>query len=264
LGSRPVPAAIRHRIDFHFPGVPDSGSQVTGAAVAVDRRPLPVLGPPLRGGPWAAVYEPGMERGHRRVVYAIEGAAHIPGRFAIDWFRIDENGRMARGDGSRADSHFGYGAEVLAVADAIVAAVRDDMTGPELVANAPRVSIGDASGNYVALDLGGGRFAFYEHLQPGIRVRVGDHVRRGQAIGRLGFTGSATSPHLHFHLADANSPLGAEGRPYLIEGIRIVGSYNNIAAFARGGPWDLPREAIRSSTPVFPGPNSIVLFPSQP
>jgi murein DD-endopeptidase MepM/ murein hydrolase activator NlpD len=205
-----------------------------------------------------------MERGHRRVVYATEGAARIPGRFAIDWFRIDAHGRTARGDGSRVDAHFGYGAEVLAVADGIVAAVRDDMAETERVANAPPVPIGDASGNYVALDLGGGRFAFYEHLKPGLRVRVGDRVRRGQVIGRLGFTGQASSPHLHFHLADANSPLGAEGMPYVIEGIRIVGSYNSIAAFARGGPWDAPRAPIHASTTLFPAPNAIVLFPSHP
>src|SRR3546814_7386768 len=68
------------------------------------------------------------------------------------------------------------------------------------------------SGNACALDLGDGRHAFYEHLKPGsIRVVPGQRVRRGEVIAELGFTGDSTGPHLHFHVADAPSPLGAEG-----------------------------------------------------
>ncbi len=63
-----------------------------------------------------------------------------------------------------------------------------------------------ASGNYVALDLGGGRFAFYEHLQQGsIMVKPGSGCTRGEVIAKLGSSGSTSiGPHLHFHVADAN------------------------------------------------------------
>lgn len=71
-----------------------------------------------------------------------------------------------------------YGEPVLAVADAVVSAVRDDV--PESIAGAPPPSLADETGNYIALDLGGGRLAFYEHLAPGLSVRAGDRVRRGQ------------------------------------------------------------------------------------
>jgi murein DD-endopeptidase MepM/ murein hydrolase activator NlpD len=41
--------------------------------------------------------------------------------------------------------------------------------------------------NYVTLDLGGSRYAFYEHLKHGsITVRRGDRVKSGQVIGLLG------------------------------------------------------------------------------
>src|SRR3546814_3208759 len=82
----------------------------------------------------------------------------------------------------------------------------------------PENALGDATGNYVALDLGDGRHAFYEHLKPGsIRVVPGQRVRRGEVIAELGFTGDSTGPHLHFHVADAPSPLGAEGLPFEID-----------------------------------------------
>jgi murein DD-endopeptidase MepM/ murein hydrolase activator NlpD len=221
-----------------------------------------ILGPPLRGGLWTAVYDPAMTRGHRRVVYATEGAARIPGRFAIDWFRVDEQGRMARGDGARVDQHFGHGAEVIAVADGVVVATRDDMAEPETLAAARRVPIGDAAGNYVAIDIGG-VYAFYEHLRPGLAVRPGERVRRGELIGRLGFTGQASSPHLHFHLADAPSPLGAEGLAYLIQGIEPIGRFDSIEAFGRGDGWTPLPPRPGSDRPYFPTANMVVRFPER-
>lgn len=261
--TRAAPPAVSHRIDFHFSDGNDrTPRQLTGPAVGVDRRPPIVLGPPLRGGPWAAVYAPEMERGHRRVVYAIDGVARIPGRFAIDWIRLDAGGRMAIAGATRLDQFYGHGAEVLAVADATVAAVRDNMAEAETLAAVPRVPIGDASGNYVALDLGGGRYAFYEHLRPGITVRPGQRVRRGQVIGRLGLTGQGNEPHLHFHVADTNSVLGAEGLPFMLEELTILGAYPSIQAFGRGGPWT-PASGPTPRGPFTPGPNMVVRFPDR-
>jgi murein DD-endopeptidase MepM/ murein hydrolase activator NlpD len=43
------------------------------------------------------------------------------------------------------------------------------------------------AGNWIAIDLGNNRYAFYAHLQPGsIRVKAGDTVHKGQVIALLG------------------------------------------------------------------------------
>ncbi|HYW13643.1 MAG TPA: M23 family metallopeptidase [Longimicrobium sp.] len=251
---------LRHRIDYE---VVVNGAReprwVEGGATTVDRAALPVLGPPLRGGPWAGIYAPEMERGHRRVLYAVDGRARIPGRFAIDWFGVDAQGRFTRSGSDTLTDYIGYGAEVLAVADGVVVAARDDVAEPATTANPPRVSLADATGNYVALDIGGGRFAFYEHLRPGLRVRAGDRVRKGEVIGAVGFTGSASMPHLHFHVSDANAPLAAEGHPYQLTGFRTVGAYPSIDAFGRGEAWR-PVTASAGSVPALPSPNTVVEF----
>lgn len=239
-----LPAQIEHLIQFEG----TSQGEVVGGTLSLDPRPLPQLGPPLRGGPWAAIYDPGMERGHRRVPYAVAGQVTIPGRHAIDWMRVGDNGAAS-------GKNEGLGAEVLAVADAVVAAARDGVAEP--AGERPAVALADASGNYVALDLGDGRFAFYEHLMPGLRVKVGDRVRRGQVIGRLGSTGQASRPHLHFHVADAASTLGAEGLPYQLSGGMIVGRFSSIETFGRNAPWTVTKAAPTD----FPAPNTVVLFP---
>lgn len=254
LTGSAIPDSLAHNVAVTGK---DGAAVIDAGRVEVDTRPLPILGPPVRGGPWIAVYAPEMERGHRRVVYATAGQATIPGRFAIDWMKVDAQGRFDRSDGKTLADSLGYGAEVLAVADAVVAATRDDFTEPLLRADLPRVSIGDATGNFIALDLGDGRFAFYEHLQPGLLVKPGDRVKRGQVIARLGLTGQGTSPHLHFHVASRPSPLAAEGLPFLIEGAEVIGRYASIADLG-SGPWQPARPA---PGPSMPEANSVVRFP---
>ena len=67
-------------------------------------------------------------------------------------------------------------------------------------------------------------------------MKVGDRVKRGQVIGLVGNTGNSTEPHLHFHISDANSPLGSEGVPYRLRPFEIVGSCSNFTSCDRSTP----------------------------
>ena len=106
------PARLAHRLTFTGGG--DGGNRavtIDAGTVAIDPAPPPRLGPPLKGGPWVAVYAPGMTNGHRRYVYAIDGKARIPGRFAMDFMKVDSAGRLAPANDAATSAHFGYGAE---------------------------------------------------------------------------------------------------------------------------------------------------------
>jgi len=50
-------------------------------------------------------------------------------------------------------------------------------------------------------------YSVYAHLVPGsVRVRAGQRVWCGQAIGRVGHSGNATAPHLHFEVREPADP----------------------------------------------------------
>ncbi len=71
---------------------------------------------------------------------------------------------------------------------------------PVLASAAGRVALADDlffSGESVFLDHGDGLVTMYFHLSERL-VEEGAEVRRGQAIGRVGATGRASGPHLHF------------------------------------------------------------------
>lgn len=55
-----------------------------------------------------------------------------------------------------------------------------------------------AKGNRVDIRHKHDEYTAYEHLAPGIRVKVGDKVRKGQVIALSGNTGFSENPHLHF------------------------------------------------------------------
>lgn len=225
-----------------------------------DHNPI-ILGTPLRGGPWVAIYDPAWVRGHRRVIYTTSGKARIPGRFAIDFMLVNDNGKYTSENEDVIANWFGYGADVLAVADGDVVMVRGDFQESKTISKHPAVPAEKATGNYIVLDIGHNHFAFYEHLKPGsIRVRVGQKIRKGEVIASLGFTGQTTGPHLHFHIADGNAPLGAEGIPFVFESFNQLGVYHDLSKMGQFR-WDsLEGSVSKKILNERPVPNAVILF----
>src|SRR5215208_5965187 len=120
-------------------------------------------------------------------------------RDALDFMRLDEDGRGYQGDPNRAESWYGFGEPVLAPADGTVVSVSDVH---------PDEPIGDHGqtppyGNHIVLEISRGRYAVLGHLKQGsARVSEGERVRLGQQIAAVGDTGRSLWPHLHIHVQE--------------------------------------------------------------
>ena len=254
--SPDVPRTLKHRLQVFAPVFPRQKVQVVEGGSTQVAEEARVIGPPLRGGGWYAANGPSNDSHHRRTLIAVGGRARIPERFATDWAR-EENGELLKGDSSKNSNYFGYGAEVLAVADATVVYVLDGVPenrGDAETRTAP-ITLKNIGGNCVILDIGQHQFAFYAHLQPhSIRVNIGDHVNRGQALALVGNSGNATGPHLHFQISDANSELATEGLPFVFDSVELVGRASDDEKFT---PLPHPRELSH----VLPLEDDVVRFP---
>jgi murein DD-endopeptidase MepM/ murein hydrolase activator NlpD len=259
-----VPVALRHRLSFISDDTNGEERTVECARVLIRRSPIPVVGAPLRGGGWIALSALSNTNSHRRTLVVVNGKARIAQRFATDWTRIGSDGLAFRGDPSKNTNWSAYGAEVLAVANATVVDVKDGIpeNDPTADKKAVPITLETVGGNYIILDLGNGTFAFYAHLEPkSIRVKVGNRVRRGQILALLGNSGQADAPHLHFHLTNGNSPLGAEGVPYVIESFEVEGILPSKALLVEGGWKPQPGIVIDKRGREMPVENAVVRFP---
>jgi hypothetical protein len=253
-----APRPLRHRLTFAPTGADSARlaiAETSPMAVASD---APVIGPPLRGGPWLAANGPSNASGHRRAMIPIDALPRIAQRFAIDYIRVNDAAeRRFVGDSLKNSSYIAYGNDAIAVADGRVVAVKDSIPEnvPGITSRAVPITLETVGGNHVILDIGGGHYAFYAHLQPGsIRVRVGDRVRTGQMLGLVGNSGNSTEPHLHFHVSDGNSTLGSEGVPYMHQSLLMLGSCRTlIAGCSLASPTTLTRS--------MPMANELVRFP---
>jgi murein DD-endopeptidase len=221
-----VPGAVRHKINMKVGAYPEDLTIET-PPLKVNRKPVVVLSPPLRGDNWLAGNGPSNASGHRRALIPVDGRSWISQRFAIDWVRLFPDGPTSHGDKADNKNYRAYGEEAFAVADGVVTEVKDGI--PENIPGATSrvvpITLETVGGNHVLLDLGNGIFAFYAHLQPGsIRVHVGDKVKVGQVLGLVGNSGNSTEPHLHFDICDRSSMLACEGLPYAFPSFDVQGN----------------------------------------
>ena len=247
-GDAPIPSQIVHRVTL-LGGVPGPPSETPTAFTYTVARfsigtTLPIISPPLAGKGWVAVNgccEIGPA--HRSTVFPINGTLYFAQRFAIDWMKLDEAGHLFNGDEADVHSYVGYGAEVLAVADGTVVSTLNDLEDqkPGTLPDPKTITLENVDGNHIVLDLGNGVFAFYAHLQKGsVNVSVGDRVKRGQALAKLGNTGNTSAPHLHIHLMDDPSVIGSNGIPYVIDSFDYDGQVSHqkfAAAPSLAGTW---------------------------
>jgi hypothetical protein len=218
--SADVPCTIALRVHSIHPEnkiLPES--TVTSPPWKISAQRAIVLTPPFKGDGWVNANGCCLEVGpHRFVTNPMNGTLDPSEQFAIDWIKIDRQGKAFRGDGKKPEQWLCYGVALLAVAPGTVVEVMRDLPDEPPGIAPTNLTVPEIAGNHVLLDLGSGRYAMYAHLAPhSATVHVGDRVKAGDKLGLLGNSGNTTGPHLHFQISDRPSTLDTTSLPFVFE-----------------------------------------------
>jgi hypothetical protein len=225
-----VPERVTHRIAYTLKAdselAPMIGRlEVDAPEVAINRQPAIVIRPPLKGNGWLATSACCKPNVHRDERIAIDGVRIETGEtFAVDWGRVKHN-RLFDGDGKKVEQFYGFGEDVLAVADGVVVSVHDGLPDQTpFVLMVPKSKV-DYGGNNLILEIAPSVFAWYAHLRQGsITMKVGDAVKAGARIAKLGNTGPSEGPHLHLGLLDKPDTVAGRSLPFVLDNFTLVGA----------------------------------------
>lgn len=220
---------------------------------------------PLRGE-WYSPNTPGTK-------IPSHGTNKLGTRYAYDFIQVDWNRKgypayrtsfleyLFRG--IPLNQYYCWGQEVYAPCDGVVVEARDgyqehlrtnlfgDLTNAYKNAHyfdPEKDDVQAVAGNFIIIKYDEDIYAALVHLQTGsIQVSVGQSVKKGDLIGRVGHSGNSFAPHLHFQLMDSCDIATANGLPCAFEKYEVY----------RDGIWEavtagIPtnKDRIRFLTPV--------------
>lgn len=259
-----VPDSVSNRIEYTLPeGIAGAAIVddwvVHGPEVAVDRSEAIVIQPPLAGEGWLATSACCSPNVHRDLRLSADGLRLATAEtFAVDWARVEGN-RVYEGEGSENEMFYGFGADVLAVADGTVVAAQDGVEESIPFASQPPETKAGFGGNQIILEIAPGVYAAYGHLQPGsLAVAVGDTVTTGDVIAKLGNTGPSQGPHLHFGLLDKPDLFVGQSLPFVLEAFTVVGTVDIAAVSGDELVIEPDSRDVREAYPLY---ETIVDFP---
>lgn len=194
---------------------------------------------PLRGE-WLSPNTPGTK-------VPSHGTNQLGTRYAYDFIQVDWNriGTPAYRvgvmqylfSGVKLSDYYSWGQEVYSPCDGIVVGAEDGYAENEktnLLADMSNAyknahyfdpekdDIQSVAGNYVIIKYSENVYAALCHLQTGsIQVSVGQMIKKGEVIGRVGHSGNSFAPHLHFQLMDSSDISVANGVPCAFEQYEI-------------------------------------------
>jgi hypothetical protein len=150
--------------------------------------------------------------------------------FAIDVSGLDQNYAKQKNDANENASDAGWGREILAPAAGTVTYARNDVPDNPRPGDLPDTITWTTQhdpimafvGNCVIINHGNSEYSVMMHMQQGsVTVKVGERVAAGQVIGKLGNSGDASGPHLHYQLQSGPQVFQDQSLPFRFRNINV-------------------------------------------
>jgi hypothetical protein len=174
---------------------------------------------PFGGYDWVAM-NTAENNHHWTGINSIPGGSFVNSeRYAIDILQVDAQYKLSNPpDSPNKEDYYSWSNSILSAGSGTVVIVeksRPDQAIGTSDENQP-------AGNYVVIQHGPGLFSFYAHMMNNSAVvNVGDPVAAGQIIGKIGNSGNATAPHVHFQYMDNMDWVKGQGLPALFWNAKV-------------------------------------------
>ena len=140
-----------------------------------------------------------------------------PEKLADQTYAYDFVGPV-RNQGGELSDYEAFGQEVIAPGDGIISQVVDGSFDVQIGESDTNV----VTGNMVIIDHRNGEWSVLCHfMHDSIRVKVGQEIRQGEALGQCGNSGNTTGPHIHYQLQDNLLLHRAHGLPAQFRVIKV-------------------------------------------
>lgn len=141
-------------------------------------------------------------------------------RYAYDLMNVDANGAMYSGSPYAKGHWYSYGKPVFAPSEGRIVSIQDTIPDNQYAGKSvkrPKLAADDdpdGMGNYIIIQHANGEYSVLVHLEKGsIHVRPGQWVHAGEELAKVGFSGKAMYPHLHYSVTNGAEEVVAEGLP---------------------------------------------------
>lgn len=139
----------------------------------------------------------------------------IPGqRYAYD-FEIRKNNSPFHDDPTKNENYYSYLENIYAPADGWIIEIVDQYENTHITKDREIICDCDnPRGNHIIIKHEHGEYSTICHLQKGtIKVKIGDRIKEGDMIGKVGNSGNTQGPHIHFQIQLGIDPDYSKGVP---------------------------------------------------
>lgn len=136
----------------------------------------------------------------------------ISQRYAYD-FEIRKNNLPYKGDYTNCENYYSYKQNIIAPSDGWVIDIKNEFNDTRILKERPAIcDADDPRGNYILLKHSNNEYSLVAHiLKNSFKVKVGDLVKEGQIIARVGNSGNTEGPHIHFQVQKGNDFNNSQG-----------------------------------------------------
>lgn len=144
----------------------------------------------------------------------------ISQRYAYD-FEIRKENLPYHNDYKNKENFYSYNKEIIAPLDGWIVDIENIYDDTKILEGRPIVcDAKDPRGNYIIIKHLNNEYSLIDHIKKdSFKVQIGDIVKEGQIIAKVGNSGNTEGPHIHFQVQDSEDFYSCNGIPITFKNV---------------------------------------------